>query len=186
MEKNFVFSNFRIAPHSATPDFFQNLLKTAKTANMEKHLFSKFWDTPQSATIVLIFAEYATSSKNGKTFGFVPFGTAPHCATFFSWEFIENSKSSKHEKTTLPFGTRMKPQGMRQDKKKQSDSIRTTIHARTAIGILGGISCCACPTATSIGGFEFLGCWFVALLQLLPAQIFLSTAVDSSVLMIQS
>ena len=119
MEKNFVFSNFGIAPHSATPDFFQNLLKTAKTANMEKHLFSKFWDTPQSASIVFrIFAEYATSSKNGKTFGFVPFGTAPHCATFFSWEFIENSKSSKHEKNTLPFGTRMKPQGMRQDKKK--------------------------------------------------------------------
>ena len=125
MEKNFVFSNFGIAPHSATPDFFQNLLKTAKAANMEKHLFSKFWDTPQSASIVFrIFAEYATSSKNGKTFGFVPFGTAPHCATFFSWEFIENSKSSKHEKNTLPFGTRMKPQGMRQDKKK-SDSIRT-------------------------------------------------------------
>ena len=68
-------------------------------------------------------------------------------------------------------------------KRQHSDS---TIHARTAIGILGGISCCACPTATSIGGFEFLGCWFVVLLQLLPAQIFLSTAVDSSVLMIQS
>ena len=104
---------------------------------------------------------------------------------FFLGNLLKTAKAANMQKNTLPFGTRMKPQGMRQDKKKQSDSIRTTIHARTAIGILGGISCCACPTATSIGGFEFLGCWFVVLLQLLPAQIFLSTAVDSSVLMIQ-
>ena len=115
----------RMVTHSAASVLWR-FAETAKTANLEKHLFSQFWDTPQSATIVFrIFAEYATSSKNGKTFGFVPFGTAPHCATFFSWEFIENSKSSKHEKNTLPFGTRMKPHGMRQDKKKQSDSIRT-------------------------------------------------------------
>ena len=166
--------------------FFQ-ILETAKTANMEKHLFSKFWDTPQSATIVFrIFAEYATSSKNGKTFGFVPFGTAPHCATFFSWEFIENSKSSKHAKKHIAFwNTHEATRNEARQKKKRQHS-DSTIDARTAIGILGGISCCACPTATSIGGFEFLGCWFVALLQLLPAQIFLSTAVDSSVLMIQS
>ena len=37
---------------------------------------------------------------------------------FFSWEFTENSTSSKHEKDTLPFGTRMQPQGNRQDKTK--------------------------------------------------------------------
>ena len=50
--------------------------------------------------------------------GFVPFGSAPRCTTFFSWEFTENSTSSKHEKDTLPFGTRMQPQGNRQDKTK--------------------------------------------------------------------
>ena len=66
---------------------------------MEKHLFSKFWDTPQSATIVFrIFAEYATSSKNGKTFGFVPFGTAPHCATFFLGNLLKTAKAANMKK----------------------------------------------------------------------------------------
>ena len=219
MEKNFVFSNFGIAPHSATP-VFGDLLKTANSKNGEKHYFSNFGIAPHSA--MPDFSKICWKQQKQQTWRstcFLSFGI-PHKAPplclgyllnmpqvarmvkhlvlchlgqrhivppFFLGNLLKTAKAANMQKNTLPFGTRMKPQGMRQDKKKtkrqHSDS---TIHARTAIGILGGISCCACPTATSIGGFEFLGCWFVALLQLLPAQIFLSTAVDSSVLMIQS
>ena len=104
---------------------------------------------------------------------------------FFLGNLLKTAKAANMKKThcLLEHAWSHKEWGKTKKKRQHSDS---TIDARTAIGILGGISCCACPTATSIGGFEFLGCWFVALLQLLPAQIFLSTAVDSSVLMIQS
>ena len=81
---------------------------------------------------------------------------------FFLGNLLKIAQAANMKKThcLLEHACSHKETGKTKQNSKRQQS-EATIDARTAIGILGRICCCAGPTATSIRGFDFLGCWFV-------------------------